>query len=168
MNLTIKNVKNSCGTSQVDVLRIFTTQIEISGRVTNNLDGKGIYGVTVTLTGGSCSGTCGNTTTNLNGDFAFYGFPAGIYTLTETDLPGYISVSDSQGDPTDNQVTLTVLAGDQFNRPLLRGYTRFLHSSDSRQHEPIQWADRRPAHHHHPDRDLQPADEHRRRRQCPR
>ena len=113
-NLTIKNIRNSCGTSQNNVVRSFTTQIQIAGRVTNDLDGKGIYGVTVTLAGGSCGGTCGTTTTDLNGDFAFYGFPAGIYSLTETDLPGYTSVSDSDG-PNDNVIALTVVAGTNSN-----------------------------------------------------
>ena len=112
-NLTIKNLKNACGTAQPNVVRSFTTELAISGQVRNNLDGKGIYGVTVTLTGGSCGASCGTTTTDSNGDFRFAGFAPGSYRLTETDLSGYTSVNDSDGTGTNtnNQVDLTLTAG---------------------------------------------------------
>ncbi len=112
-NLTIKNLKNACGNSQTNVVRSFTTELAISGQVRNNLDGKGIYGVTVALTGGSCGGSCGTATTDANGDFRFTGFAPGNYRLTETDLPGYTSVGDSDGTGTNtnNEVDLTLTAG---------------------------------------------------------
>jgi hypothetical protein len=104
-------IRNACDVKQdSDVNILFTTQTMISGQVRNNLDSKGIYGVTVALTGVSCGGTCATTTTDLNGNFGFVGYAPGIYTLVETDLPGYSSVSDSSG-ANDNQVLMTLLAG---------------------------------------------------------
>jgi protocatechuate 3,4-dioxygenase beta subunit len=109
-NLTIKNIRNGCGSSQNNVIRSFSTQLGIMGQVRNNLDNRGIYGVLITLTGGSCSGACGTTTTDLNGNFTFTGFAPGNYTLVETDPAGFHSTSDSRG-ANDNQVTLTLPAG---------------------------------------------------------
>ncbi len=94
--------------SDVDVF--FTTAAFVSGQVLNNLDSKGIYGVLVELTGASCGGSCGTTTTDLNGDFIFTGLSAGSYTLLQTNLPGYNSVSDSD-PPNDDQINLTLPAG---------------------------------------------------------
>jgi hypothetical protein len=109
-NLTIKNLKNACGTSQPNVVRSFTTEAAISGQVRNSLDSQGIYGSTVQLSGGSCGGSCGTTTTDQNGNFQFAGFAPGSYTLAQTDLPGYSSVSDSD-PPNDNLIALTLTAG---------------------------------------------------------
>ena len=109
-NITIKNLKNACGDAQNDVIRSFTTELEISGQVTNNLDSKGIYGVTITLSGTNCGGVCGTTTTDLNGNLRFLGYDPGSYTLDETDLSGYSSVSDSDGGDA-NQILLTLVAG---------------------------------------------------------
>jgi len=106
--LKIKNIKNACGSAQVDVVHSFTTEIEISGEVRNDQDSKGIYGVTVTLTGGSCSSGC-ITTTDQDGHFRFLGVTPGVYTLDQTDLPGYTSISDSDGGDV-NQISLTLLA----------------------------------------------------------
>ncbi len=109
-NLTIKNIKNACGSSQNNVVRSFYTELGIIGQVRNNLDNKGIYGVFITLTGGSCGSGCGNTTTDLNGNFIFTGFAPGIYSLVETDPAGFHSISDSSG-ANDNQVPVTLTAG---------------------------------------------------------
>ena len=107
--LRIKDkLKNACDVkmaANVDVF--FTTAAFVSGQVLNNLDSKGIYGVLVELTGASCGGSCGTTTTDLNGDFIFSGLSAGNYTLLQTNLPGYNSVSDSD-PPNDDQVNLTL------------------------------------------------------------
>ncbi|MEO8357395.1 MAG: SdrD B-like domain-containing protein, partial [Chloroflexota bacterium] len=108
--ITVKNVKNACGTAPPNVVRSFTTEVAISGQVRNSLDSQGIYGSTVQLTGGSCGASCGSTTTDQNGNFRFAGFAPGSYTLTQTDLPGYSSVSDSN-PPNDNLIALTLTAG---------------------------------------------------------
>jgi hypothetical protein len=73
------------------------------------VDSNGIYGVTVLLTGGGCGGACAATTTDLNGSFRFSGLAPGSYSLVETDLPGYSSISDSSL-PNDNIVPLTLVA----------------------------------------------------------
>ena len=77
--LTIENVKNSCGQSQVNVYRFFTTQTEISGRVLNSLDGDGIYGAKVELTSAGCTSgsTCPYNLTDLSGNFRFPGLYPG-------------------------------------------------------------------------------------------
>jgi hypothetical protein len=80
------------------------------GQVRNGLDGQGIYGSSVQLNSGSCGGVCGTTTTDLSGNFRFNGFAPGSYTLTQTDLPNYSSVSDSN-PPNDNLITFTLTAG---------------------------------------------------------
>ncbi len=104
-------LENPCGTklgSDVDIL--FTTEAYITGQVRNNLDSQGIYGVAVALSGGSCGASCGTTTTDINGNFLFTGLAPGSYSLTETDLPGYSSISDSSGG-NDNIVTFTLTTG---------------------------------------------------------
>ncbi len=110
--LKIKHgTENSCGTDMgSDVIVTFSTEAYISGQVRNSLDGEGIYGALVELTGGSCAGTCDSATTDINGEFTFVGFDPDTYTLVETDLPGFISDSDSNGI-NDNLVPLTLLAG---------------------------------------------------------
>jgi hypothetical protein len=76
--------------------------------VINSLDGNGIYGVLVELTGASCGGSCGTTTTDLNGDFIFSGLSDGDYTIIETNLPGYTGQIDSASPPDDDQIPLNL------------------------------------------------------------
>ena len=71
-----KGIKNACDddaglADDIDIL--FTTEYAISGQVQNaGDDNKGIYGVSVGLLAGSCNGIS-NTTTDINGEFNFYG-----------------------------------------------------------------------------------------------
>ena len=79
-----------------------------------NLNGQhdagepGIPGVTVTLTKPDNSTV--TATTDVNGDYAFPTLAPGTYTITETDLAGYISTGDVDG-PNDNKIVVTVPAG---------------------------------------------------------
>jgi hypothetical protein len=59
----------------------------------------------------NCGGVCDTISTDLNGNFRFLGYAPGDYTLDETDLPGYTSVSDSDGGDA-NQISLTLVAGN--------------------------------------------------------
>ncbi len=113
-------IKSACDVGQgVDVDHFFTTEMQITGQVRNDLDGDGnpadgddgIYGATVQLSDGACTlgVNCRSTATDLNGNFSFIGLTPGNYSLVETDLPGYVSTSDSDGG-TDNQIAI-VLAG---------------------------------------------------------
>lgn len=43
-------------------------------------------------------------------DFA-KGFSPGVYTVTENDPPGYVSVADAEGI-NDNLITITLISGD--------------------------------------------------------
>lgn len=50
------------------------------------------------------------TATNLSGDYVFSGLPSGSYLVFQLDPPGAHSLRDTQGNPTDNTVAVT-LAG---------------------------------------------------------
>ena len=106
-------INNACSShpSGGDLDVYFTTVANISGRVLNNVDGLGIFGAKVELQDASCipGSTCSFTTTNLSGNFNFSGFAPGSYTLVQTDLQGYSSVSDTQGI-NDNRILFTLPA----------------------------------------------------------
>jgi hypothetical protein len=120
--LRVKNsIKSACGVGQgINVDHFFTTEMQITGQVRNDLDGdgnpadndNGIYGTMVQLSDEVCTlgGSCRSTVTDLNGNFSFIGLTPGNYTLVETDLPGYSSTSDSDGG-TVNQIAIALAAG---------------------------------------------------------
>jgi hypothetical protein len=86
----------------------------ITGHVYNDLNGNGsfnygepgISGVTLTLSNGA------TTTTDASGYYSFTNLPTGTYSVTETDLPGYVSTGDSQ-NPNDNLIQNLVMAAGQ-------------------------------------------------------
>ncbi len=80
----------------------------ISGTVTRDIDNNDtgdlpIQNVTLTLLD-SLGATIATTTTDIDGNYEFLDVPAGNYTVTETDLAGYQSV-------TPNSLPTTVIAG---------------------------------------------------------
>ena len=83
----------------------------ISGSVEEDIDEDGtcekpIPGVVVTLTtpGGQ---TVATTLTDSNGLYEFSDLPIGVYAVVETNLPGYVDVSEVDG-VTDNEVTVSL------------------------------------------------------------
>jgi hypothetical protein len=115
-------IKSACDVGQgsdSDIL-FFTTEMQIAGQVRNDLDGDGnpadgddgIYGTTVQLSDGACTlgGSCRTVVTDLNGNFSFIGLDPGNYTLVQTDLPGYLSMGDSDGG-TNSQIAIVLTAG---------------------------------------------------------
>ena len=87
---------------------------EISGTVLEDIDGDGvgdepIEGVVITLLDED-GNVVAMDTTDANGDYEFEDVTPGIYTVTEMDLDGYTSVSDTDGgDP--NSIEVTVNSG---------------------------------------------------------
>jgi len=51
--------------------------------------------------------------TGLAGKYKFDNLPAGAYTVKQTNLPGYLDVSDTQGDPTDNLIDVVLTPGEK-------------------------------------------------------
>ena len=91
----------------------------ISGTVakdTNN-DGSGdlaLAGVTVTLFDAAGLNEIDSTITDSNGSYTFFNLPLGSYVVKETNLPGFVDVSDHSGDMLDS--TATVLLGSGENK----------------------------------------------------
>ncbi|PHS02705.1 MAG: hypothetical protein COA80_00005, partial [Leeuwenhoekiella sp.] len=82
----------------------------ICGNVSDE-GGDPLRGVSVSLSGSD--GSSASTTTDINGNYRFAtAIPSALvnvtYTITETDLDGYVSVSDVEGDPTDNKITRVI------------------------------------------------------------
>ncbi|PHQ27678.1 Ig-like domain-containing protein, partial [Leeuwenhoekiella nanhaiensis] len=82
----------------------------ICGNVSDE-GGDPLRGVSVSLSGSD--GSSASTTTDINGNYRFAtAIPSALvnvtYTITETDLDGYVSVSDVEGDPADNKITRVI------------------------------------------------------------
>lgn len=73
-------------------------------RLYADLNADGLVGVDDTLVAEAVTGT--------NGRYGFGGLVPGRYVVREIDPNGAVSVNDSQGAPTDNQIGLTIVAGD--------------------------------------------------------
>ncbi|MEM8828799.1 MAG: SdrD B-like domain-containing protein [Cyanobacteria bacterium P01_G01_bin.19] len=101
---------------------------EISGTVEEDTDNNGsgdsaLSGVTVTLKD-SLGNTVATETTDSSGNYAFSDVTPGDYTIEETDLSGYSSVSDADNDadatsddatnsdPNDNTLAVTLLPNE--------------------------------------------------------
>ncbi len=80
-------------------------------RLYADLNADGLVGVTDTLIAEAVTGT--------NGRYGFGGLVPGRYVVREIDPNGAISVNDSQGAPTDNQIGITIVAGDVTNAHFL-------------------------------------------------
>ena len=66
--------------------------------------------------------------TDSSGSFLFVNLPAGIYTVVETNRVGFVDVSDSGGNPLDNQIQ--VVLGSGVNRTGLQFVDERLGSID--------------------------------------
>ena len=49
--------------------------------------------------------------TDDKGQFAFYNVPPGNYLIQQKNFPGFVDVADSQGDPRDNMINVTLSPG---------------------------------------------------------
>ncbi|MBF2056431.1 MAG: carboxypeptidase regulatory-like domain-containing protein [Cyanobacterium sp. T60_A2020_053] len=83
------------------------------GATDNAFDGGDtpIAGVTITLSDGTNTFTA---QTDANGDYSFTNLAQGTYTITQSDLVGYNSVTDSESDTTNpefNTITVTLTGG---------------------------------------------------------
>ena len=109
-----KGIENGCedDTGLGDHYDVFFfTESAISGQVSNNITGQLIPDVKIDLYDGACPSCTLKTTTNTdsNGEYIFFDIPPGNYTVIENDLPGYISISDSDGG-TDSQISISLPA----------------------------------------------------------
>ncbi len=91
------------------------TTASIAGTVVDDA-GKGIAGVTITLTGTDALGSpvSMTTTTDANGNYVFTGLLAGTYTVTESQPTGYDDGADSAGSTggtVTNDVITAILIG---------------------------------------------------------
>ncbi len=91
------------------------TTASIAGTVVDDA-GRGIAGVTVTLTGIDANGAVVSTTatTDANGNYVFNGLLGGTYTVTETQPTGYGDGADSVGSTggtLGNDVISAILLG---------------------------------------------------------
>ncbi|MEO2081945.1 Calx-beta domain-containing protein, partial [Leeuwenhoekiella sp.] len=82
----------------------------ICGNVSDE-GGQPLSGVSIKIEGSDGSST--TLTTNSNGDYRYAtAIPSAlvdvVYTIIETDLDGYVSVDDAEGDPTDNVIVRTI------------------------------------------------------------
>ena len=66
--------------------------------------------MTVTLLD-STGAEIATTVTDSNGGFTFDNFPAGNYTVVESNLPEYINVSDNGGIPLDDLIPVVIRGG---------------------------------------------------------
>jgi hypothetical protein len=87
----------------------------ITGSVTQDTTGDDIgdaplAGVTLTVFD-SDGKVVATTVTDSAGKYVLPALPNGVYTVVQTNLPGYIDVSDGQGNPLDSTVTVTVVGG---------------------------------------------------------
>jgi hypothetical protein len=90
-----------------------TNLSNISGVVYEDTDGDKAFsagdtplvGVQIDLSNGQ------NTTTDSSGIYTFTNLAPGVYTITENDPPGYVSVADKHG-VNDNLITITLASGD--------------------------------------------------------
>jgi hypothetical protein len=87
----------------------------ISGSVTSDTTGDGVGdtalpGVTITIYD-SNGKVVGLTLTDSAGNYGFIGVPNGVYTVVQTNLPGYVDVSDTEGNPLDSTIKITIVSG---------------------------------------------------------
>ena len=98
----------------------------VSGNI-KDINNNNLSGVTVEihdLAGNTINDTNGNaltTTTNASGNYSFSNVPAGDYEIVETDLVGYLSMTDGDGSsdgdtnsnssPTDNIIPVSIVSG---------------------------------------------------------
>ncbi len=116
-NLTDNRVQINLGPGQTEYAEFVDRElsaIQVSVSEDTNGDTIGdqaLQGVTITLYNSSSSSSPIRGTTAPNGVVTFPNLPAGTYTVEETDLSGYESVSDSQGNLTDNRVQINLGPG---------------------------------------------------------
>jgi uncharacterized surface anchored protein len=92
------------------------TPTYISGRVWSDTDGDSVgdtvlAGVIVYLRDFTGNTTLMTASTDEQGLYEFFLVQPGKYSLTQTGLPGYTDVSDSQGDPLDSTIFLDLTDG---------------------------------------------------------
>lgn len=88
----------------------------ISGRVWSDTNGDSngdevLPGVIVYLKDSTGNTTLMTASTDVQGLYEFFLVQPGKYSLTQTGLPGYTDVSDSQGDPLDSTIFLDLTDG---------------------------------------------------------
>jgi hypothetical protein len=108
-------VRKTTDTTNTDDQELNEPALYISGRVWADTDGDGVQdaalsGVTVSLID-QYGNKVDEVTSDDFGLFEFFNVTPGPYNVIQTDLPGYTSVSDSQGDPLDNTVTVQLDPG---------------------------------------------------------
>ena len=88
----------------------------VSGSVTEDETGDGVgnaglSGVTLTLSNKSDGAVIGTVLTDSSGNYSFENLPPGDYVIVQTNLGGYVDVSDTSGNPVDSTIHVSVIAG---------------------------------------------------------
>ncbi len=106
--VTLPASGNSTGNNFVDE-RLGSISGNVKEDIDNNNTGDvNLSGVTISLLSGTT--IVATTTTDASGNYSFTGVENGSYTVQQTNLPGYLDVSDSDGgDP--NSIAVTISAG---------------------------------------------------------
>ena len=111
INVTLPSGGNVTGRNFVDK-RLGS----ISGNVMEDLDNDDVgdvdlAGVNITLLDGS-GNVIASRLTDSDGNYVFSDLPAGTYSVVEKNLPGYLDVSDVEGNPLDNKILVVLSPGN--------------------------------------------------------